>query len=273
MYNTSLNRYGGGGYDDYRYGGKFPGEEASGPLPGYLWISNLQYFVDGFARFSQLLDANCDAIYGSFTSIIRLLESFGHLRREILYAFQALTIFGVLKKIVVWIAGQPRKNLDPSNALSKRTGNSPDGNIDVSSFMEFQNRRAFWPLRLFVFLVLLVGGPLMLIQLIKLLLRFTGFGRKSTNLETLWNEQGREALDGEMGDQKKDTWTVLYDFRARNEEELTIIKGEEVTIVSRPFDEWWEAEKSGQRGLIPANYVILPTNNTTNKAPDRKSVV
>ena len=41
------------------------------PMGGFSFFSNLQYFVDSFSRFSRLLDANFDAMHGSFFSIAR----------------------------------------------------------------------------------------------------------------------------------------------------------------------------------------------------------
>jgi len=49
---------------------------------------------------------------------------------------------------------------------------------------------------------------------------------------------------------------ALYAFSAQSADELSFNEGDLLTVVSQSGD-WWTAELSGKRGLIPANYVQL----------------
>ena len=52
--------------------------------------------------------------------------------------------------------------------------------------------------------------------------------------------------------------TVLYDFDAQGEDELTVKENDSVSIVDRSDDEWWLVRNSrGQEGVVPAQYVQL----------------
>jgi len=52
--------------------------------------------------------------------------------------------------------------------------------------------------------------------------------------------------------------TVLYDFEAQGEDELSVTEGEELTVVDKENDEWWTVRNaSGQEGVVPAQYVEL----------------
>ncbi|TDL29192.1 hypothetical protein BD410DRAFT_779523 [Rickenella mellea] len=61
--------------------------------------------------------------------------------------------------------------------------------------------------------------------------------------------------------------TVLYDFTADGDDELTVHEGEKLTVLDQDSDEWWKCENSrGQIGVVPASYVELsggsqPTTN------------
>jgi hypothetical protein len=52
--------------------------------------------------------------------------------------------------------------------------------------------------------------------------------------------------------------SVLYDFDAQGEDELSVKEGEEVTVTDRENDEWWTVRNaSGREGVVPAQYVQL----------------
>eukprot|EP01130_Rhizamoeba_saxonica_P002404 TRINITY_DN12207_c0_g1_i1.p1 TRINITY_DN12207_c0_g1~~TRINITY_DN12207_c0_g1_i1.p1 ORF type:complete len:1112 (-),score=281.88 TRINITY_DN12207_c0_g1_i1:48-3341(-) len=52
----------------------------------------------------------------------------------------------------------------------------------------------------------------------------------------------------------KPTCEALYNYEAREADELTISKGDIITIIKENPD-WWEGELNGKVGLFPANYV------------------
>lgn len=45
-----------------------------------------------------------------------------------------------------------------------------------------------------------------------------------------------------------------WDFKARNENELTIQKGDIIIVVEKDADGWWSGALGGKEGLFPANY-------------------
>lgn len=52
--------------------------------------------------------------------------------------------------------------------------------------------------------------------------------------------------------------TVLYDFDAAGDDELTVKENDTVTIVDKENDEWWLVkDASGQQGVVPAAYLQL----------------
>ena len=55
-----------------------------------------------------------------------------------------------------------------------------------------------------------------------------------------------------------ETATVLYDFDAQGDDELTVHENETVTVVDKENDEWWSVRNAaGKEGVVPAQYVQL----------------
>ena len=52
---------------------------------------------------------------------------------------------------------------------------------------------------------------------------------------------------------------ALFDFRARNEKELSLKKGDTVQLHTRVSSEWWRGSSGGRTGLIPHNYIAVQT--------------
>ncbi|CAJ0765220.1 4860_t:CDS:1, partial [Entrophospora sp. SA101] len=48
---------------------------------------------------------------------------------------------------------------------------------------------------------------------------------------------------------------VLYDYEARNSDELNIKVGNIISILDKSLNDWWKAEYEGVKGIIPSNYV------------------
>uniref|UniRef100_A0A9J7ZWQ6 Proline-serine-threonine phosphatase interacting protein 1b n=1 Tax=Cyprinus carpio carpio TaxID=630221 RepID=A0A9J7ZWQ6_CYPCA len=50
-------------------------------------------------------------------------------------------------------------------------------------------------------------------------------------------------------------YMVLYDFKAQEDDELSISKGQVVTITEKGEDGWWRAWRDGISGLVPKTYL------------------
>ncbi|KAK2587592.1 hypothetical protein KPH14_003720 [Odynerus spinipes] len=63
---------------------------------------------------------------------------------------------------------------------------------------------------------------------------------------------------------RKEYCRVLFPYNAANEDELTLVEGEVITLLSRdaPDKGWWKGELKGQIGLFPDNFVeVIGTKN------------
>lgn len=49
---------------------------------------------------------------------------------------------------------------------------------------------------------------------------------------------------------------AMYDYRAQRSDELTIFKGDVITVLYKDNDNWWMGElPDGQQGFFPSSYV------------------
>ena len=53
--------------------------------------------------------------------------------------------------------------------------------------------------------------------------------------------------------------TALYDFRAQNADELSLGKNDQVLVMQKYADDWWQVRKlsTGEVGVVPANYLFV----------------
>ncbi|XP_059475420.1 SLIT-ROBO Rho GTPase-activating protein 1-like isoform X2 [Neocloeon triangulifer] len=54
--------------------------------------------------------------------------------------------------------------------------------------------------------------------------------------------------------------TVQFDFRARSKRELSLRKGQHVTLYNQVSNDWWRGSAGGHEGLIPDKYIMLKIN-------------
>jgi hypothetical protein len=67
------------------------------------------------------------------------------------------------------------------------------------------------------------------------------------------------------------THKLLYDFHGRQEDELTVTMGDEVTLISVEMEGWSKCKsKSGSVGMLPNNYLVEISNPP--ELPPRKTV-
>lgn len=61
--------------------------------------------------------------------------------------------------------------------------------------------------------------------------------------------------EGPMEDERLEVAVALYDYVAREEDELSFAEGARILVHSRLDDEWMEGETGGEYGIFPINYV------------------
>jgi hypothetical protein len=232
--------------------------------------------VDTFGRFAHLLDMNCDALYGSFSSVLRLFESMAELRRELLFIFQTVTLYRLLKSILGRFGSVGKFITGPADST---TSSSSSAGLDLDSFQQFQGKdraprgRRLWPFLLF--LISAIGGPLLINRLWRML-------RAAAN-------SGQPALPEQLAEEREAPIYVqaLYDFVGSGSEgmvssascpqspvidapsqetnnsgggghagDLQFSKGAMIRVLRADPDQgWWEGEVDGRAGLFPANFV------------------
>ncbi|CAH1377786.1 SLIT-ROBO Rho GTPase-activating protein 1-like isoform X7 [Tenebrio molitor] len=75
------------------------------------------------------------------------------------------------------------------------------------------------------------------------------------------SDQVQEDLDSEVCPSEDDSEnmeaTAQFDFIARSDRELSLKKGDTVTLYSQVSNDWWRGSVKGQKGLIPDKYISL----------------
>lgn len=249
MYGSSYG--GGGGYGAYNRGPLGAGPRGPGEGgPGVVtWIDQFSQVVDTFGRFAHLLDMNCDALYGSFSSVLRLFESMSELRRELLFIFQTVTLYRLLKSVLGRVGSVGRFITGGSTDVVSSSSSSTSG-LDLDSFQHFQGKdqaaprsgRRFWPFLLF--LISAIGGPLIINRLWRM-------------LRAAAAQQPQQQLVEEEREQAPVYVQALYDFVGSGSEgDLQFGKGALIRVLRADPDQgWWEGETGGRVGLFPANFV------------------
>jgi myosin-1 len=54
---------------------------------------------------------------------------------------------------------------------------------------------------------------------------------------------------------KLPTCRALYDYEAREADEMSIRTGEVITVIKKGDDGWWHGSLGGLKGMFPSNYV------------------
>ncbi|KAK9758819.1 Variant SH3 domain [Popillia japonica] len=75
------------------------------------------------------------------------------------------------------------------------------------------------------------------------------------------SDHAQEDLDSEVYPSEDDSEcmeaTAQFDFIARSERELSLRKGDTVTLYSQVSNDWWKGAVNGSEGLIPDKYISL----------------
>lgn len=240
-YGSSYGGYGssyGSGYGGYgsRYGSGMGGyggyNEGSGVFQsalegGHRNMSKFGQIMEGFSRFSRLLDANFDALHGSFASVLRLLEVFG----EFFYVVRTFAFFRYIYALVNWFLGRkPKRKV----AAGPNGGN---GQIDLKEFAQFNNQQVSARPSLLTLIFIGITAPWLLWRLWKLFV-----ARKDAETGSFF-EEFQEAPP---------MVRALDDFPGEVDGDLPFRKNDVIEILGKPFPEWWEGQINGRRGIFPA---------------------
>jgi len=243
------SQYGGMGYGG-SYGGGYGGGYGRDPYDkpgsivanGFSWMSSLQYVVEAFSRFSRLLDANYDAMHGSFTSVLRLCERLGQLNSEVMTLVKTFTIFRILQSFVSrftqvfrFLSGRPQIS---SHTPGPRSNNKT---FDIKDFQEFSKNTNSPGMGTVVFVCVMtfIGIPVLLHRLINFIMK------RRDPMELEWGKNN----------DKDSMVRALHDFQPETNRDLAFRAGDVMRVVNKNHPDWWEAEIDGRVGIIPANYV------------------
>jgi len=254
-YGSTLDRYGGsyGGYGRYGSAG-YGGYDQERPREGYLQstidtgashINKFGQMVEGMSMFSRLLDANFDAMHGSFASVLRLLDVFG----EFFYVVKTFALFRGLSAIINWILG---RKATPSNRIESGN-NSVVSPEDYTQFTSGQRKQKLMP-----FLLLIMGCIGIPIFLLKVWRKFSERLTQSdqlAKLDTVWQEEPTAGQKPSVDFSKPTLVKAIFDFVGNSRMELNFKQNDVIKVTAKPFPEWWEGEFNGQRGLFPHNFV------------------
>ena len=50
---------------------------------------------------------------------------------------------------------------------------------------------------------------------------------------------------------------VLFEYKAENDDELSLVVGDIIQVTKQTDDGWWEGEHNGEKGVFPDNFVEL----------------
>jgi len=234
--------YGGYGGSGYGYGRDPFDKPGSIVANGFSWMSSLQYVVDAFSRFSRLLDANYDAMHGSFTSVLRLCERLGQLNSEVMTMVKTFTIFRLLQSFVSRFT-QVFRFLTGRNQLTNSPGprSKNSKTFDIKDFQEFSKNSNSPGMGTVIFVCVMsfIGIPVLIHRLI------TFFVRRRDLMELEWSKNSNN----------NNTVRALHDFEPETNRDLAFRAGDVMHVLNKSHPDWWEAELDGRVGLIPSNYV------------------
>lgn len=76
---------------------------------------------------------------------------------------------------------------------------------------------------------------------------------------------GRIKLDND----RSPLWTAIFDYEAAREDELTLVRGTQVQVISTDSgdDGWWMGRTGGKVGIFPSNFVAKDSQLKISKLP------
>jgi len=242
--------------------------------PWHGFLDNGRNLVEGFSHFSRLLDANFDAMHGSFASVLRLLDVAG----EFFYLIKTFAVFRLLAEPASKI-GRLISWLLFGGAGTLRLEGTKGAANEFNDFMKQQNGQGGKKGKMFPILLLLsfVSAPMIFLRLFRMLkdrrVHMVEGGQQQQQIEDNQNPQSLEKAWGSEAPSSSSTPAVdpnatvvraVSDFVGSSPMELSLRKDDTVVILNKPYPEWWEGRTvpEGRVGLFPVPFVrTLSTNS------------
>ncbi|XP_066999379.1 peroxisomal membrane protein PEX13 [Anabrus simplex] len=253
-YGGGYGSYGGfGGYGMNQYGfsrvnnaeSRFIQMAEEGSRPAFQSIESI---VQAFCSVSFMMESTFNAMYSSFRAVLGVAENFGQLRS--LFG-QFLSVFAIFR----WFRWMVRKGL---YLLGLQGANpifpSAEGGADSPK------KPLSWPV--IFFLAIVFTGPYLMWKLLN-----------SLNIPSI---DPMNPSDWRKCKKPVYSATVLYDFTAASDQELSLQAGQRILIAPKELQPrgpgtWLLATRGKKVGLIPANYIrivgcaILPGEKSEQK--------
>ncbi|TRY64150.1 hypothetical protein TCAL_04000 [Tigriopus californicus] len=234
---NSIPPYGGYGYNQRDFEGDTPefvqfAEENTRPA-----FETIQSIVQSFSSISMMFESTYHALYSSFRAILGVIEQFSKMKLKLSEILSSLALIRFLRKMYMRLF---------TNSASGHSDLGLDlewGEAGCTSSPSGPDKPRNWPVMLYLGLVL--ASPYFIWKMLK-------NQEKQTKPESSppWSQGVGEHYLAK----------AQYAYIAQNSNDLTITKEEEIRIAPKGAQStvrgWLlAANKSGQVGLVPANYV------------------
>ncbi|XP_076233651.1 peroxisomal biogenesis factor 13 [Calliopsis andreniformis] len=240
------NSYGLNPYSSYNNYNTFGGHSGDVESRFYQYVEDstrptfqlIETVLQTFSSMTMLLESTYFALTNSFKAILSVAENIGRLRSTLGQLFSTFALIRFLK----WLY---RK-------ITRNTGFQDNGSINEEfwkkSVAKIENENnvngSFWS-GFLIFSVFFVV-PYMIHKI-------------SSNIKHI-QMKGKDPKEWHQYEEPMYVATVLYDFVAANNEELSIKAGQQVCLAPQPLQPknlpgWFKATDNINVGLIPCNYV------------------
>jgi peroxin-13 len=223
----------------------------------------IQSIVGAFGGFAQMLDSTYMATHSSFMAMVGVAEQFGHLKHYLGGIFSIFALIRWIKRIMYRLTGRtPPPELYGPVEENKSTEESTDqaeneplqitenGESTEQQPQQQQVARVSRKRPVIIFLALVTGLPYLIYKLIQ----------RSHEYRARQQRMMIPQYSGAPPEMAR----VVHDFVAENPIELTIRKGEIISVLSKvdpatgePCDWWQGRTANGVIGIFPANYVQI----------------
>lgn len=224
----------------------------------------IQSIVGAFGGFAQMLDSTYMATHSSFMAMVGVAEQFGHLKHYLGGIFSIFALIRWIKRVMYRLTGRspPPELYGPAVEENKpeSTDETEDGVLQITENGEpttaeltedqQQVSRVSHKRPVIIFLALVTGLPYLIYKLIQ----------RSKE----YRARRQRMMIPQFSGAPPEFARVIYDFVAENPIELTIRRGETISVLSKvdpatgaPCDWWQGRTANGVIGIFPANYVQI----------------